>query len=110
MSDSRTVSRIVVIVAVVIGSLSMVGLIVMLAVNAFVLDKYNAYGEVPIPGKTVVYLPAGEVAVNLHTQVIGSPRWRRIAVASAEHDDHPACRSARTRRGREPRRNHDHQR
>lgn len=73
MSDSRTVSRIVVIVAVVIGSLSMVGLIVMLAVNAFVLDKYNAYGEVPIPGKTVVYLPAGEVAVNLHTQVIGSP-------------------------------------
>ena len=73
MRDGRTASRIVGIVAAVVAVLSLVGVVTMVAVNAFVLDKYNAYGEVPIPGQTTVYLPAGEVAVNFHTQVIGSP-------------------------------------
>ena len=29
--------------------------------NAFVLDKYDAYGEVPIPGSSSLHLPAGDV-------------------------------------------------
>ncbi|MGH3576688.1 MAG: SHOCT domain-containing protein [Mycobacterium sp.] len=50
-----------------------VGFIVTLLLNAFVLDKYNAYGEVPIPGSGSLHLPAGEVTVSFHTRVIGSP-------------------------------------
>lgn len=50
-----------------------VGFVVALALNAFVLDRYNAYGEVPIPGTGSVRLPAGEVTVSLHTRVISSP-------------------------------------
>ena len=31
---------------------AVVGFIVTLVLNAFVLDKYDAYGEVPIPGSS----------------------------------------------------------
>ncbi|MEB3020829.1 SHOCT domain-containing protein [[Mycobacterium] crassicus] len=50
-----------------------VGFVVALTLNAFLLDRYNAYGEVPIPGSGSVHLPAGEVTVSLHTRVISSP-------------------------------------
>lgn len=66
MSDGRSASKIVSVVASLVAALSIAGLIIVVAVNAFVLDKYNAYGEVPIPGKSTVYLPAGEVAANFH--------------------------------------------
>jgi hypothetical protein len=58
------------VLTLVIGG---VGLIAMLILNAFVLDKYDAYGEVSIPGSTSLHLPAGEVTVNFHTLVSGSP-------------------------------------
>ena len=44
------------------------------------LDKYNAYGEVPIPGSGSLHLPAGEVTVSLHTVVIGSPNGGGLPV------------------------------
>jgi hypothetical protein len=50
-----------------------IGLIAMLILNAFVLDEYDAYGEVPIPGSTSLQLPAGEATVSFHTMVTGSP-------------------------------------
>lgn len=50
-----------------------IGFVVTLSLNAFVFDRYNAYGEVPIPGTGSVALPAGEVTVSLHTRVISSP-------------------------------------
>lgn len=50
-----------------------VGFVGALALNVFVLDRYNAYGEVPIPGTGTIRLPAGEVTVSLHTRVISSP-------------------------------------
>jgi Short C-terminal domain len=50
-----------------------VGFVAMLVLNAFVLDEYDAYGEVPIPGSTSLHLPAGEVTVSFHTMVTGSP-------------------------------------
>lgn len=65
--------RVAVVIASGVAVVSIVGVIAMVAVNAFVLDKFNAYGEVPIPGKSTVYLPAGDVTVNFHAQVIGSP-------------------------------------
>ncbi|BBX91926.1 hypothetical protein MBOE_35750 [Mycolicibacterium boenickei] len=44
----------------------------MIFLNAFVLDEYDAYGEVPIPGTASLDLPQGEVTVSLHTMVTGS--------------------------------------
>jgi len=58
------------VVALVVGG---VGLIGMLILNAFVLDEYDAYGEVSVPGSTSLQLPAGEVTVSFHTMVTGSP-------------------------------------
>ena len=50
---------------------SVAGFIVTLVLNAFFLDKYNAYGEVSVPGASRLHLPAGEVTISLHTVVIG---------------------------------------
>ncbi|BBX45281.1 SHOCT domain-containing protein [Mycobacterium cookii] len=49
------------------------GFIATLVLNAFVLDDYDAYGEVPVPGSASVHLPRGEVTISLHADVIGSP-------------------------------------
>lgn len=64
--------RVLTSVAVTTMVLSAIGFIAALALNAFVFDKYDAYGEVPIPGTATVHLPAGAVTVSLHTMVIGS--------------------------------------
>jgi hypothetical protein len=58
------------VVALVVGG---VGLVAMLILNAFVLDEFDAYGEVAVPGSTSLHLPAGEVTVSCHTMVTGSP-------------------------------------
>src|SRR5271165_3304548 len=59
--------------AIVMMVVSVGGFIVALVLNTFFLDKYDAYGEVPIPGSGSLHLPSGEVTVSLHTVVIGSP-------------------------------------
>ena len=71
--NSRRLAKVSLAAAVVLMIVSVGGFIVALVLNAFFLDKYNAYGEVPIPGTGSVYLPAGEVTVSLHTVVVGSP-------------------------------------
>lgn len=71
--SSATVPRLLTVVAVVTMVVAGIGFIVALILNAFVFDKYNAYGEVPIPGNATLHLPAGEVTVSFHTQIIGSP-------------------------------------
>ena len=50
-----------------------VGFIVVMVLNAFVLDEFDAYGEVPIPGSGQVQLPAGQAQISFHTSVTGSP-------------------------------------
>jgi hypothetical protein len=70
---SRRLAKISLAAAVVMMVLSVGGFIVALVLNTFFLDKYNAYGEVPVPGSGNLYLPAGEVTVSLHTVVVGSP-------------------------------------
>jgi hypothetical protein len=59
--------------AIALLVVSVIGFITTLVLNAFFLDKYDAYGEVPIPGSGSLHLPAGEVTVSLHTVVIGGP-------------------------------------
>lgn len=73
MRDGRPAFRVAVVIASGVAVVAIAGVIAMVAVNAFVLDKFNAYGEVPIPGQSTVHLPAGDVTVNFHAQVIGSP-------------------------------------
>jgi hypothetical protein len=62
---------------VIIGSAvvliaSIAGFITSLVLNAFVLDDYDAYGEVPIPGTRTLHLPAGDATVTFHTVIVGS--------------------------------------
>jgi hypothetical protein len=47
------------------------GFIATLVLNAFFLDDYAAYGEVPVPGSANLHLPAGEVNISLHTVILG---------------------------------------
>jgi Short C-terminal domain len=72
MTGRRTARRIFVVAAIVTLVVAVVGFIVTIMLNAFVLDKYNAYGEVPIPGTSSLHLPAGEATVSFHVQTIGS--------------------------------------
>jgi hypothetical protein len=51
----------------------MLGFVGALILNAFVLDEYDAYGEVTIPGSTSLELPAGEMTVSFHTVTTGTP-------------------------------------
>jgi hypothetical protein len=66
----RPLAKIALTAAIVTMVLSVVGFIVALVLNIFFLDKYDAYGEVPIPGSGRLYLPAGDVTVSLHAVVI----------------------------------------
>jgi hypothetical protein len=72
MTGRRTPPRIFVIAAILTLVVAVVGFIMTIVLNAFVLDKYNAYGEVPIPGTSTLHLPAGEATVSFHVQTVGS--------------------------------------
>ena len=78
--SSRRLARISLAAAIVLMVVSVAGFVASLVLNAFFLDKYNAYGEVPIPGSGSLHLPAGEVTVSLHTVVIGSPNGGGLPV------------------------------
>jgi hypothetical protein len=68
---SRRLAKISLALAIVLMIGSVIGFVLTLTLNAFVLDKFNAYGEVPIPGTGTVHLPAGEATVSFHTVTIG---------------------------------------
>lgn len=72
MKGSWTVPRILAISGIVTMIVGGVGFIIVMVLNAFVLDEFDAYGEVPIPGSAQVQLPAGEVQISFHTSVTGS--------------------------------------
>lgn len=73
MAGTKTVSRILTISGILMMVIGGVGFIVMMMLNAFVLDDFDAYGEVPIPGTGQVQLPAGQAQISFHTSVTGSP-------------------------------------
>jgi hypothetical protein len=66
--------RIAIVVSVLTLVVSFVGLVASLFLNVFVLDEYDAYGEIPIPGSKSLQLPAGEMTVSFHTVVADNPR------------------------------------
>jgi Short C-terminal domain len=68
---SRRLAKISLALAIVLMIGSVVGFVLTLTLNAFVLDKFNAYGEVPIPGSGTIHLPGGEATVSFHTVTIG---------------------------------------
>jgi Short C-terminal domain len=69
--SSRRLAKVSLAAAIVLLVGSVIGFVLTLTLNAFVLDKYNAYGEVPIPGSGTLHLPAGQVTVSFHTVSIG---------------------------------------
>ncbi|ORV14107.1 hypothetical protein [Mycobacterium celatum] len=73
MSATRGAVRISLVVSVLTLVVAVIGFAITLILNLFVLDEYNAYGEVPIPGSGSLQLPAGQVTVSFHTEVISSP-------------------------------------
>jgi putative oligomerization/nucleic acid binding protein len=70
--SSRRLAKISLAGAILLVVVSVAGFITVLVLNAFFLDKYNAYGEVQVPGSGSVNLPAGDVTVSFHTLIIGS--------------------------------------
>ncbi|CRZ13691.1 SHOCT domain-containing protein [Mycolicibacterium neworleansense] len=72
MNSRRSAPRAAIVTSICTLAIGAVGLFVMIFLNAFVLDEYDAYGEVPIPGTAILNLPQGEVTVSLHTMVTGS--------------------------------------
>lgn len=71
MRSSR-IAGIVRIAAILLMVGSGIGFVATMVLGAFVLDKYDAYGEVPIPGAAKLHLPAGQVTVNFHTVTVGN--------------------------------------
>lgn len=67
-SSARTIR----LISVMLLMTSIAGVISALVISTFVMDKYNAYGEVAIPGSNRLHLPAGEVTVSFHTRIVGS--------------------------------------
>ena len=65
--------RIAIVVSVLTLVVSVLGFVATLVLNTFVLDEYDAYGELPIPGSTTLQLPAGEMSVSFHTVTTGRP-------------------------------------
>lgn len=67
VQNGRLAARVVIGVAVVTMVSAIIGFVVTIVMNAFVFDDFDAYGEVPVPGRGSVHLPAGEVTVSFHT-------------------------------------------
>ncbi|MET0454576.1 MAG: SHOCT domain-containing protein [Mycobacterium sp.] len=66
-----TAPKVLTVVAVLTMIAAGVGFVLMLILNAFAFDEYDAYGEVPIPGSGTVQLPEGDVTVTFHTVLVG---------------------------------------
>src|SRR6202012_4904567 len=69
---SRRLAKISLTLAIVLMVGGIIGFVATLTLNAFVLDKFSAYGEVPIPGTGTIHLPAGEATVSFHTVTVGN--------------------------------------
>ncbi len=87
--NSRRLAKISLALAILAMIVGAIGFIVLPMLNAFVLDKYNAYGEVPIPGSASLHLPAGKVTVSFHTEVISGPNGGGLPVPQLGMDIDP---------------------
>ena len=71
MAGAKTVSRILMASGIFMMIIGAIGFFVTMMLNAFLLDDFDAYGEVPIPGTGQVQLPAGQAQISFHTSVTG---------------------------------------
>lgn len=71
MSSRPRAPRILMAAGILSMVVGLLGFIAAIFLNSFVLDKYNAYGEVPIPGSGTINLPQGEVIISFHARVTG---------------------------------------
>jgi hypothetical protein len=69
---SRRLAKISLALAIVLMVAGIIGFVGTFALKAFVLDKFNAYGEVQIPGSGTIHLPAGEATISFHTMTVGN--------------------------------------
>jgi Short C-terminal domain len=88
MSDGR-VAKLVRRAAVLLMIGSAIGFGAVLLLGAFVLDRYDAYGEVPIPGTGKIHLPAGQVTASFHTVTVGNSAGGGLPVPSLNLDIDP---------------------
>jgi hypothetical protein len=70
---TRFAPRIALVVASLTLVASVIGFVAVMILDAFVLDEFDAYGEVPIPGSASLQLPEGEVTISFHTLITGRP-------------------------------------
>jgi hypothetical protein len=86
---SRRLAKISLALAIVLMVVGSAGFIVLPMLNAFVLDKFDAYGDVPIPGEASLHLPAGKLSISFHTTVISGPRGGGLPVPQLSIDVDP---------------------
>jgi putative oligomerization/nucleic acid binding protein len=82
MSGARRVSGLLLAVAITTMVVSIIGFIVSLMLNIFVLDRYDAYGEVDVPGSATLHLPAGQATVTFRTYSVGGSGGGGLPVPS----------------------------
>jgi hypothetical protein len=71
--SGRFAPRVAIAVSILTLVASVIGFVAVMILNAFVLDEFDAYGEVPIPGSASLQLPEGEVTISFHTLITGRP-------------------------------------
>jgi putative oligomerization/nucleic acid binding protein len=86
---SRRIAGIVRMLTILLMVGSGIGFVATLMLGAFVLDRYDAYGEVPIPGTAKLHLPAGPVTVNFHTVTVGNSSGGGLPVPNLVLDIDP---------------------
>ena len=93
MKGTWTAPRIMAATGVLTMIVGGIGFLVVMTLNAFVLDEFDAYGEVPIPGAGQVQLPAGAMTISFPPR---SPARRRAR--SGTRPSHSASTRRRVRR------------
>ena len=93
MAGSGSAARIITALVSALAVVSVGGLVTLVAVNALVLEKFDAYGEIPIPGASTLYLPAGDVSVNFHVRSSG--RGTAVPPLTLDITPRPASRIPR---------------
>lgn len=68
MAGSPIANRVIPIVVGAFVAVSVGGLVFLSVMSALFGERYDAFGEIPIPGSAVIELPAGTVTVNFHVR------------------------------------------